>query len=510
MRRLLALLALATALACGGGGGGKSTTTTPTPVAPTTYGIFRSLSASASPAPSSLVAGESAQANVALRTMTPREYHRSILMLNGKVLIVGGDIKYTDNGDGTYTYSNEDSTTPTMEIFDPETETFTISAAVPQIARYYGKATLPGYQAFSLVNLPDGKVAILGTDYTSGRMEHIAASYNYEVYDPETDTIAIHYLLSGGLYQIGDVSDAYYIGDGKIMLFRSTGVQAMLLDTATEMLSDLNARPHVEGLPDTWAVYNTSTLQDTNGAIWLVGGRYSEDNTDSKWVFRYANGSWERMPDLLVARRRPTLVALDGKIGVYGGTTGPNVLLKTVEIIDIDTGVITPSVDLVSAARSTSGVYLQTGYTFIAGGVGPSGGLLALEMVHNDTTGFTGSTGEMLHPRMNHCVTQLNNGLVLISGGTSDITVARTAEIFDPLAAIYVGYRSDTLPMGTTLQFTTTLEGGVTWSVNRPSIATISSTGILTPVSAGFVSVTATGITDSTKSATARIRVIPQ
>src|SRR5262245_3067457 len=94
---------------------------------------------------------------------TPRHGHTATLLLNGKVLITGGQ----DSTSGTLRLE-----LASAELFDPDTETFTRIGDMTMPRRFHS-ATL----------LPDGRVLIAGGDGYVRRTPRTA-----EIYDPSTET----------------------------------------------------------------------------------------------------------------------------------------------------------------------------------------------------------------------------------------------------------------------------------------------------------------------------------
>src|SRR5687767_295827 len=80
-----------------------------------------------------------------------------------------------------------------------------------------------------------------------------------------------------------------------------------------------------------------------------------------------------------------------------------------------------------------------------------------------------------------------------------------------PEVAITVSPATAQLTLGATQQLTATVSGsddtGVTWSTSANSVATVSTSGLVTAVGTGDATITATADADSDKSASATITV---
>lgn len=501
LKSFTSTLILIVTMACGGS---KNETTNVTPSNPgaKSYGVFRSLAPKSVPTVKGYNMNLSASATT---EMTARVNHRAILMMNGKVLLVGGD----QIGE------------PSMDIYDPATETFTKSSAKPIYSRINKVGGFYDYDAFGICNLPDGKVLILG-----GNDEiHNAYKYNYEIYDPATDTITDY--ESPNFYFTG-TDEIYYIGNNKVVIAVRGGT-FQLLDLTTSDWSWITFNA-----PQSGQMKCASTIQDTNGDIWVFGGfgpmDYHNVPVSQKTVFKFnvSTMQWENKHSMITERTDATVVLLpNGKVGIYGGQkieqTNPDDVsqnastkttkLTSAEIYDMSTDTISQSVDLVGTRMLASGINLQTGYTLIAGGVDSTGAIMNSELVHKHDTSFSGSTGTMIHSRVGHAMTNLTNGKVLISGGHDnvDTAVQKSAEIFDPQAKLYIKYTTEQIVIGDTLQLSAIDDVdapvSVVWSVANSAYGTIDSNGLLTSLAPGIIEVTATS---NDLTAIVRIKVIPK
>lgn len=518
MKTFISLILLVLTLACSGSNSSQSNNNSKSTQNVSKYGIFRPLKSENIPTP---MISQSASSPVSSTMCVNRAYFKSIQMLNGNILIVGGDL----NGFGMIPNEipNSSGVAPvpgTMDIYNPITETFTKSNALLTQVRAAGYTSNTGYENFSLVNLPDGRVVILG-NRTSGNYGY------YEIYNPSTDTVDVNTIASidGSLWpSLSAVDYAYYIGNNQIIIFESSSLEA-ILDLPTNTLTSL-VNPTYIGVG---AVEGASTIQVPNGDIYMIGGDPLETDSNYTPVYSSVNfiakfdnvtREWSKVANLNTGRSYTSLVLLSGdRIGIYGGrnynATNSNVtLLSSVEIFNYDTNAVTQSIDLVGSRVDAVVAPLQTGYTLIAGGISSGNTPLVSQLVHNPDLSFSGSTNDMTMPRADANAIALSNGLVLVTGGYTGIDNSNwtnTAEIFDPQAALYMGYQSESMTLNSTMQFRAKDAKGnsinATWTVDNSAIAVIDANGVLTSVAPGIVQVTATS---GNNTAVARINILNQ
>jgi len=174
----------------------------------------------------------------------------------------------------------------------------------------------------------------------------------------------------------------------------------------------------------------TFTLTVTNAA----GDAVTKDVT----VYVVA-GTFTGAGSMSTARSAPTATLLaDNSVLIVGGTSGGS--LASAEVYSA--GTYTPTTGSMAAGRySHAATRLTDGKVLITGGYNsaalPSPEVLATAEVYNPADGsFTPTTGTMNAARMDHTATLLPNGLVLIAGGTNDISI-QGAELFDPSTGLF-------------------------------------------------------------------------
>ena len=118
------------------------------------------------------------------RMMTPRAGHTATLLTNGKVLIAGGSLGFSELA--------------TAELYDPDRRIFTPSGDMTT-PRSLHTATL----------LPDGRVLIAGGNRSAGPNY---STNSAEIYDPSTGTFA----ATGDMISDHKCQQANLLGNGKV------------------------------------------------------------------------------------------------------------------------------------------------------------------------------------------------------------------------------------------------------------------------------------------------------
>lgn len=530
--RIIVIAFLGILLACGGSQNTPNNTVAniDTPITPPTtktVGTFRALKGSAT-ATANVSGVKMASSNRSATMAITRQYHKSILMKNGKVLIVGGNL------DGFDPMGGLDTQQPHLpgqiiEIFDPVTETFSVSNAEAPlcIGAFQGARGVDypslGWTPVAMCNLPDGRVLIA---------QQLWAFY----YNPDSDTVSDKFRIPEGA-----VGAIFPVGNNHVILITENAA-AWDLDlsidgaTNTESWGAISPQATLNGQSkDITLRQKHSIIQSEDGHIWIFGGWQSMDfpigplsdvwelNPEKiNWVmhevidgdkkYRYREGSsdgWTLHNSLSEPRYGMSALLLPGnKVGLYGGKNKDYKPTKLVEILDLETKKSTKGVDLIGLRQDMAGVYLQNGYSLLTGGQDIEDGIVNTEMIYRDSDNFTGNTGTMLEPRSRHNACHLGNGLILISGGYNE-NPKSSAEIYDPTLTLHIEYTCDTLVVNSSQQLSCAYGDGVTWSVqNGPGI--ITQDGILTATDTGIVEVLATAKNDTSLVALVMFKTIAE
>jgi len=180
---------------------------------------------------------------------------------------------------------------------------------------------------------------------------------------------------------------------------------------------------------------HTSTVL-TNGMVLIAGG-YNGNSLASAELYNPATGTFTPTGSLNTARLYHTATLLNnGMVLIAGGSDNNGNILASAELYDPATGTFTPTGSL-NAARELHTATVNNGMVLIAGGNG-SGGVLASAELYNPTTGTFTPTGNLNTARVYHTATLLNNGVVLIAGGSDNNgNSSASAELYNPATGTF-------------------------------------------------------------------------
>ncbi|MBI4470666.1 MAG: hypothetical protein HY650_15230 [Acidobacteria bacterium] len=179
----------------------------------------------------------------------------------------------------------------------------------------------------------------------------------------------------------------------------------------------------------------------TNGKALVVGGTACTGPPlvcralDSAEIYDPATGAWNATGNLGTPRTNHFAVRLsNGKVLVGGGFSTTK--LNTAELYDPETGVWSATGNLMTPRTNATATLLPTGQVLVAGGEGPANTALDTAELYDPATGTWSPTGSMTQARNVHTATLLSNGKVLvasgISGSFSSPTLLTSAEVYDP------------------------------------------------------------------------------
>ncbi len=189
------------------------------------------------------------------------------------------------------------------------------------------------------------------------------------------------------------------------------------------------------GSMNTRRAAHTATLLNS-GKVLVAGGFAGDKNTlASAEIFDPTTKTFSSVGNMNFTRSGHSATILpDGKVLIAGGYNGN--YLDSAEIYDAKTGRFTPTGKMTMPRSEQAAVLLNNGKVLLAGGVGSGWTFLADAEIYAPASKTFTKTGNMTTARESHTATLLKDGTVLITGGHRDrrsaITIYRSAEIYNP------------------------------------------------------------------------------
>ncbi len=331
--------------------------------------------------------------------LTARYDHNSVLLNNGKVLIVGG--------------STATAFASTAELYDPASGIVT-TTGTPQHRAYNGTLTM----------LPNGKVLFTGgiSDYLVG---YGSPYLGAELYDPASgnwtktpDTLTTHALHTATL-----------LTNGKVLV---VGADSSGVNTQAELYDPASNTWTATGSLTTGRQSHTATLL-ANGKLLVVGGSGSSAQLASAELYDPVAGTWSAAGSLATARRLHAATLLpNGKVLVSGGQETST--LASAELYDPGTNSWSVTGAMAAARVSHQAVLLPSGKVLTAGGyvmMGPGRVMLTSAEIYNPGTGTWSATVSMANQRSDATATLLPGGAVMFAGGMGTYAiVTASVEVF--------------------------------------------------------------------------------
>jgi hypothetical protein len=340
---------------------------------------------------------------------TARSDHTATLLLNGKVLIVGGDTS--------------------AELFDPANGTFTPTGSMTTL-RYGPTATL----------LANGMVLIAG-GFGPGTSQLPRLS-SAELYDPGSGTFAVT-----GSMAVGRVLDtATLLDDGRVLIAGGTDASGGGgAATASAELYDPSAGTFtLTGSMASERADHTATLL-ASGKVLIVGGwngHAADAADDPPWdplfaeLFDPSLGSFTASGSMSTTRIGHSSIRLaNGKLLVLGGVPSLQNIHQPpdpqyAELYDPAAGTFSSAGNFTLSRTKSTATLLNDGMVLITGGEQAGIAVTSAELF-DPTTGTFAATGGLTIARTGHTATRLNDGRVLVTGGTdSSGNVLASAELY--------------------------------------------------------------------------------
>lgn len=226
--------------------------------------------------------------------MPTKRYHLSTAVVDGKIYAIGGNTNHSDHiREGV-------ASLPTVEVYDPETDTWTAGADAP-------------------LNIDSSSASVVdGKIYVFGNWVDNKATTMVQMYDPATDTWTAKADMPSGRGKLST-----NVVNGKIYAVGGWGGYRV---TAQYSVDEYDPET------DTWAIkadmptYRVAPTVVVDGRIYLFGGVRGREEGGYPCVYQYdpATDTWTILDDMPFARMGHGAAVVDGKVYLIGGSETPH------------------------------------------------------------------------------------------------------------------------------------------------------------------------------------------
>lgn len=338
--------------------------------------------------------------------------HTATLLRDGSVLVVGGY-----DGDGPPIEDAAHIPLATAELYEPASGRWSAAASMGS-ARAGHTATV----------LPDGRVLVVGGGGEDDLLEGGPRSATAELYDPRTG----EWTATGQMTEARNFFTATLLANGSVLVAGGGAnyVEAELYDPGAGTWTTTGSMK--EGRKG----HSATLLLD--GTVLVAGGCACSEPPPTASAERYdpTSGKWASAGNMTVGRFPTAVLLADGTVFVAGeGYSGD--ILPSTELYDPGTGRWAATSSFVQERHDPSVAALADGRVLVAGGLerAPTFGSertpLDSAELYDPATRRWAATADMDAARMDHTMTLLSDGRVLVVGG-GDAADARSAELYDP------------------------------------------------------------------------------
>ena len=331
-----------------------------------------------------------------------RDSHTATLLLDGRVLIVGGE-----------GYDEARS----AELYDPKTGKFSRTGSMAV-----------GHEVATATLLLDGRVLIVGGwEYTD--RNHRVESASAELYDPRTGSFA----RTGSMAAPRHFQTATRLLDGRVLVAGGeiggdyqASVTAELYDPATGKFTPTGSMTAPR-------IFHTATLL-RDGRVLIAGG----NGDSSAELYDPATGTFSQTGSMTIINHEHVATLLsDGRVLVAGGGDRGGLTYPSAELYDPGTGIFSPTGSMINDCNCLGGIGSPSSAPLLADGrvlvpdlMGEaSSNLIGSAELYDPATGTFSQAGPMSRYRVGFTDTLLADGRVLFAGNQGYVRMMGAATL---------------------------------------------------------------------------------
>jgi hypothetical protein len=289
-------------------------------------------------------------------------------------------------------------------------------------------------QSATATRLPDGRVLIAGGQRVGSVDVGDVFFETAELFDPAANKFT---KVAAKMATKRSQHSAAAIAGGKVIIVGGT---SGVMSASTAELFDPQSATWTSTPPLAHEHWGATLTVLTDGRVLLVGGGPGASGGATE-LYDPALDAWKDLAPMSTPRRYHTATLLqNGRVLVTGGQLPDDAskISSDVEIWSPSTGAWTHGAPMSVARTAHSATLLDDGILIVVGGTTPAGITAAAERYNAAQDAWT-KLPSMANARTIHTATRIDGGGVLVAGGLDATTSAlRSSELFDPATARWV------------------------------------------------------------------------